>query len=253
MNEQEKLVGRKVADAVKAVSHSGVSRYLGFFNLREAELATAELNRQKWQAYAFYGGFEGAERTMLCIFDETDAASALPHNFPFVAVLAKLGAAQQTTLTHRDYLGAVLGAGVKRECVGDIINTDDGTVLLLQRTMLPFLQEQLTQVGRASIELVECDLPTIKSPAPQDVETASVSSLRADAVLAAMLNLNRAGAAAIITKGLLQINHLQVSAGHYTICEGDVFSVRGTGKFVLHKIGGKSRKDRTFIEFIRYR
>lgn len=251
-NEHEKLVGRKVGDSVKAVLHSGVPRYLGFFNLREAELAQAEINRLQWQHYTFFGGFPGAERTMLCLYYPDDPKAALPQHFPLLAVLAKIAGAQAQQLTHRDFLGAVLGAGIKRECVGDIVKSQEGMVILLQASVVPFLQQELTQVGRASITLERCALPEDNPVRLSEPRTASVSSLRTDAVLAAMLNVSRGEAAAHITKGLVQINHLSVETVHYLACEGDIFSIRGLGKFLLQSVGGKSRKDRTFIEFSQY-
>lgn len=252
VNEQEKLVGRKVADAVKAVSHSGLPRYLGFFNLREAELALAECKRSKWREYVFYGGFEGAERTLLCLYNPNDAAAALPQNYPLAALKITPANAENTALTHRDYLGAILGAGVKRECIGDIVTDAGGATVVLQPAMLPFLLQQLTRIGRVSVALQKCELPAGTRQTQGLPKMASVSSLRADAVLAAMLHINRAQAAQLIEKGTIQINHLVVQSRHYSVCEGDIFSVRGTGKFCLSKVGGKSKKDRTFVEFVMY-
>ena len=84
------------------------------------------------------------------------------------------------------------------------------------------------------------------------LQTATVASLRVDAVLAAMLHTSREKAVQLIRAGKLEINHLPVTAAHMQVYEQDVFTVRGVGRFRLEQIGGKSRKDRIFIQYYQY-
>lgn len=69
VNEQERVVQKRVADAVKAVCHTGMSKHTGFLNSREIELAQAELNRQRWEYCSFEGGYTEAERRVLSVFE----------------------------------------------------------------------------------------------------------------------------------------------------------------------------------------
>lgn len=246
VSEEEKLVQRRVADAVKAVRGSGAPKYLGFFNDREMQLAVAELNRQKWSSYKFSGGFEGAERSMLCVFEDLDEIE-----FPLTTVFIRVNNAP--ALTHRDYLGALLGTGVKRDRVGDITVLPQGASAVVATGIVQLLKDEFVQVGRFSVCVeTEAPLPFFQPNQEAPSQTASVSSLRLDAVLAAMLRQSRGVAALLVSKGGVQVNHVPIQTLHHPVNEGDVFSVKGVGKYRLTVIGGKSRKNKTFIQFIQY-
>ena len=89
--------------------------------------------------------------------------------------------------------------------------------------------------------------------APQRaLREATVPSLRADAVLGAMMNTSRALAAQAIAAGKVEVNHLPLRTAHEPVYEGDLFTVRGQGRWRLQAVGGKSRKDRIFITFFQY-
>ena len=88
--------------------------------------------------------------------------------------------------------------------------------------------------------------------AERKTQTATVSSLRLDAVLAAMLHCSRGQACEWIAAGRVEINHLPAESAHAPVYEGDVFTVRGKGRFGLTALPGKSKKDRSIIEFFQY-
>ena len=118
----------------------------------------------------------------------------------------------QGKLAHRDCLGAVLGLGLDRRSLGD-----------------------KAADSRA-----------------RRIQTASLASLRLDAALAAMLHCSREEAAQLVRTGRVQANHLEMTSPHAAIYEGDIFTIRGKGRFRLESIGGKSRRDRIFIQYYQY-
>ncbi len=233
---------------MKTVQHTGRVQFTGFLNDREQLLATAQLRRLSWDGYTFFGGHKSAERRMLCVFED---------NRNIVWPIACLRAAVRGDaggLTHRDYLGALLGAGVRRDCVGDILPNADGATLFASAAVAGFLCEEVTEVGRCRVTVEDAGaFADADQPEPavqaQALKKINVSSLRLDAVLAAMLKLSRADAAALIKTGRVQVNHLAVEDVHYTVQAQDVFSIRGRGKYRLGAVTGLSRKGRIWVEF----
>ena len=113
---------------------------------------------------------------------------------------------------------------------------------------------ELCQAGRTEVStrlLEPEEIPAFPAPERQ-LLTATVSSLRLDAVLSAMLHVSRGTAAELIEAGRVEINHLPVEKPHAPVYEQDVFTVRGKGRFRLTALPGKSKKDRSIIEFCQY-
>ncbi len=72
--------------------------------------------RRAVSSFRFWGGFEGAERQVLCI-EPPDAWQEEP-----IAYLRMQTYDSGDKLpTHRDYLGSILGLGLERSCVGDLL------------------------------------------------------------------------------------------------------------------------------------
>ena len=148
---------------------------------------------------------------------------------------------------HRDYLGALLGLGVRREWVGDIrILADKAWVFCL-----PSVAEQLAgleQAGRVSVKGRVAPISEIPVPERKRKEVSfTVRSLRFDAVLAETFRLSRTQAVKLIAGGLASLNYLPCLKNDAPVAEGDILSLRGHGKATLAEVGGRSRKDRLFV------
>lgn len=148
---------------------------------------------------------------------------------------------------HRDYLGALLALGVRREWVGDIwIRGQRAWVFCL-----PSVAEQLAaleQAGRVSVKAKP--IPLAQVPEPERKRRAvkfTVQSLRFDAVLGETFRISRTQATKLIAAGAASLNYLPCLKNDAPVTEGDVISLKGYGKATLAEIGGKSRKDRLFL------
>lgn len=249
-NQQENLVMRRAEDLYRAASKRGQACFSGFLSDRQQELARAALEKLGCDFYHFDGGYPEAQRQVLVVDPEEGSA-------PICFLKIESTAFAQQKLSHQDYLGALLGLSVERECLGDILllpgQPQVAYAAVLER-MADFLARELTQVGRDPVRVMVCDRSQVEwqeMPTPE-IRTATVSSLRLDSLLAAMLNTSRAQASALIREGRVEIGHIPQTNAHAAVYEGDVFSVRGKGKFQLKTVGGRSRKDRIFIEFFQY-
>ena len=149
---------------------------------------------------------------------------------------------------HRDYMGAVLGLGIRREWLGDIwVNGDSATIFCLP-SVERHLLDGLDKVGRYGVKTRKLALTDIEAPVKSTkTVTFSVPSPRLDAVAAGMFHLSRTQAAERISAGELSLNYEQCMKTDTAVREGDIISLRGSGKGVVGAQGGTSRKGRIFI------
>lgn len=210
--------------------------FLSENSLAELSVRTSFLPLQP----VLFGGFEDAERKMVAFIPEYEDA-----DFPICAI--KITSPRIKNLSHRDFLGSLLGLGIKREKCGDIIIGEDSCHILLHSDVASFAENSLAKVGREGVhtELV----PLSDIPLPQKTFkpiTGTVSTLRLDAVVSLFTGKGRSRAAELVSGGLVFVNGICIQKNDMRLNDGDIISVRGKGKATV-EIGGKSKKDRIFI------
>ncbi len=150
---------------------------------------------------------------------------------------------------HRDYLGAILGLGVRREALGDLRIFDATAYVFCLPAVQTLLLDELNKVGRFGVTVTDVALSGVPAPIIRvKTHTCTVKSLRLDAVAAAIFGMSRTSAADMVCMGAAKLNDLPCERTDAPIKEGDVISLRGHGKGRLNSIGAHSKKDRIFIE-----
>lgn len=150
---------------------------------------------------------------------------------------------------HRDYMGAILGLGIKREWLGDIwVSGEDATVFVL-KSVERHIADGLDKVGRAGVKVSPARLEDIKAPERKVKKVSfSVKSMRFDAVLAGLFGLSRTQAASLIAEGEASLNYSECTKNDAAVGAGDIISLRGHGKAEVASSGGVSRKGRLFVD-----
>lgn len=203
-----------------------------------------DLNFHPW------GGFPAAERSKLALGPEfrelTDADVEL-------TILKLTVGSDFVSLSHRDYLGSLLGLGIRREKVGDFVVTQEGAWVALDSTIAQFVKQNLSKVGRAPVKIEEVSAADIDMPEAQVKEIrATVPSLRLDAVAGEGFGLSRSKIAGAIESGKVRVNWKPVEQCSYQLKEGDLISCRGLGRTVLSEVRGETKKRRIAILLKRY-
>ena len=246
-NDEEKLFFRRVKELAYAAQSSGMPRHTAFLSDRQQVLARAALSSAGCADYHFDGGYPEAERAILCLHGDAPKTGA-----PQFGCLLVEATERHNALTHRDYLGAFLSLGIKRECIGDILPCSAGAYVFLLDTVVPLLCEELCRVGRCAVRVRRAQAQELPAQTQRPLRKASIASLRLDALLAAMLHISRADAAGLVKSGAVEINHVLAESLHAEVYENDMFSIRGFGKYHLSEIGPQSRKGRIFFFFFEY-
>lgn len=251
---EERVLLARVLDKLEQTHSRGVPAHTPFLSPGEGACVADLLNAWGRPRHLFWGGYTGAERTV-CAFlpdwQEAEDFLADPEG-PLAAVEAVFP--QNASLGHRDILGALMGMGLTREKLGDILLPDAGRcqVAVLRET-LPILLSQWESAGRWRLEVKEISLSQlVPRPAQVKIIRDTVATPRLDAVLAAGFSMSRAKAAACISAGKAAVNHRECLKGDRLVGEGDVLTCRGLGKCVVKEVPGQSKKGRTMLVLERY-
>ncbi len=239
------LFPARVLDTYNSCERSGVPRYLGFLTSVEAANASEQLSRFNAR-FVFSGGYDNAERTMLaCIPDWCDEPQ-----FPIRAVTFSFRDCD--SLSHRDFLGALMSLGIVREAVGDIMVETGRAVVFLTDEICGYVMSQITKVGNVGVEIREgCDFP-LPEAGTKVLHSDTVASLRLDCVVSALAGVSRSAAAQLIGQDMVSVNSLCCSKTTKTVALGDRITIRGKGRFEIGSVSGLSKKGRIILEYYKY-
>lgn len=156
--------------------------------------------------------------------------------------------------THRDFLGSILGTGIVREKVGDIIVLGErGAQVIVVPEMVDFLSTSLTQVRSVSVKTQPIELSELKIRPPKKKEMTTVeASMRLDAIASAGFGMSRSKMAEAIAAKDVRVNWKEITQSSHNIKSGDLISVRGKGRLEVGEVS-VTKKQRYRIELVRYK
>ncbi|MBQ2613834.1 MAG: RNA-binding protein [Clostridia bacterium] len=248
METEEKLLLSRAEDTLWIAEKRYQPKTLGFLTPKERVFLQRNLQVPTDMQVFYDGGYEDAERVLMVAAPEFCA----PVREEYLTALVCTGR-EIDGLSHRDYLGSLMGLGIVRESVGDILVGPEKTYLFIKPEQTEYLLQNLTKIGRRGIHLAVCPADEIMVPERETKEVnATVSSLRLDSVLSAAIGLARGKTAELICSGVVTVNWETEEAVSRILKEGDMISARGYGRMQLSHIGGLTRKGRQAITISRY-
>ena len=247
---EDRLLLAKLWDKITAGMRKSIPANTCFLSPRELEMARY-LFGDVPGLYAF-GGYADAERKMLIYLPEYLEEDAL-YDSDSPCVCLRAGFYQADSPSHRDFLGALMGAGIGRETVGDICVGKSQCDFFITAEMAPHLLQSFTSAGRAKLHLSQIPLTQAQIPEPEVQEIKdTLASLRLDSVISSGFRIGRSLASQYISAGKASIDGLPCEKPDKPVSEGSRVSVRGLGKIRLVQINGKTKKDRISVVIHRY-
>lgn len=214
------------------------------------EAATIFKNLTEIQAIA-WGGYPQAERQRIAL-----ARPDLPLEESQIelAILDIAGNFLFDPATHRDFLGSILGTGIVREKVGDILVLGErGAQAIVVPEMVDFLTASLTQVRSVAVKTQQIDWGELKIRPPQKKELTTVeASLRLDAIASAGFGMSRSKMASAIANKDVRVNWKDVTQSSYNVKEGDLIAMRGKGRLEVGEVS-VTKKQRYRVNLVRYK
>ena len=246
-DKDEALLGRRLIDLDTICSRKQGVVYTGF--LSEAEQAYCEMLFHTLDSNVkFMGGYDNAQRCVAVLF-WGDAYELDEEELPYKVL--KVEYSQK--VSHRDVLGSILGLGIERSAVGDILVWDDRCYVFVTPQMCAYIKQNLFKIGRQTVSVGEVSIDDIEIPEAQVKQiSATVASLRLDSVVGEGFRLSREDAKNAVQRGLVSLNHRIVESAAHPVSQNDVISLRGKGKIVISAVGMQSKKGRINIDILCY-
>ena len=249
----DRLLLAKVLDRVEQARGRNIPAYTDFLSPQQRGMASdlLRLAGVAESGYVALGGCGGAERNILLFLPDWLEAEDAQSQSPIRALRAVYRPEYQ--LAHRDILGSLMGMGIVREKVGDILVGPESCDLVVLDTVAEFLLQNWESAGRARLTVTAITPEDIRAPEVRCEEVRdTVSSLRLDAVASTGFKMARGKAAALVESGRVQVNWRECTKPDKLLSQGDTVSARGLGKFELSTVGGVTKKGRTSIVLKRY-
>ena len=249
-SSEDRILLAKVWDKINAGLRRNTPSSTAFLSPRELEMAQYLFG--DLEGLHSFGGFEGAERQMLCYLPDYMESSVLyEDDAPIVCLRAAFY--EGDSPSHRDFLGALMGMGISRECVGDICVGKGSCDFFVTAEIAPYLLQNFTGAGRVKLRLTRIPLLQACIPEPEVKEIRdTLASLRLDSVISSGFRIGRSLAAQHVTSGRTAIDGLPCEKPDKAVSEGMKISVRGLGKIKIQSVNGQTKKGRISVVIHRY-
>lgn len=260
MGEREKIIryyqasgdgdlAAKLLDLAEAALRNRkykVTEFLDPFGYSIAETIVAHFERLELLSH---GGYDGAERVKAVFMNEEFRGTP---DFAFEVFEAKWDE-RYYQITHRDVLGALMGLGIKREIIGDIIMCGHGCQIIIDSSLANFIMQNFCQIGAAPITISQINLSDIvpREEKVKEIKT-TVASLRLDVIAAAGFGTSRSRMSDEVVAGKLKVNWQDAKNSAQSIKTGDIISMRGRGRVEVCEVLGQTKKGRISVLLKRF-
>ncbi len=239
MTEKQKRF-EELANRSNEKGYAIYSDFLGLAEISEFSSMRFSVDTTLW------GGYEDAERCVVC-FGNRDYFND-NSDYPIDCICIKpVSQKFADNLTHRDFLGSLMGLGIRREVLGDIIISENCGYLFCLDTITDYIIQNLTQVRHTTVECVVTDkIPENALPQPINNEII-VSSERLDVIVASIYKMSRSQVLPLFHTEKVFVNGVVKTSPSTTVNVGDKISVRGFGRFIYNGVLRHTKKDRLVI------
>ena len=253
-NEDDRLLVSRLFDKIEFVSSKNWVEYTDFLDMRQRQLLEKVLKDIKLKNYTAFGAYKTAERTLITIYPEklerVFEEEKFDYNSIFGVIRITLPNELKGMYSHRDYLGAIIKIGMKREKVGDIIVSKDGAEIIVLKEAEKYIKEGLkglTRFSKAEFKSIKIEELNIEEQKMQ-ILNIIIPSMRLDSIVSEVIRTSRAKATGIIKEERVFVNHELITKGSKELKENDLITVRGKGRFKVGKILNQTKKGNLVVE-----
>lgn len=265
LTKDEQILYEHYNDLIQLSYQRSIPAFSQFASMSELELAYQALDAFYGKGvvmpdvqYKAYGGYPEAERKVICFLPEDGRREVTPEDFPIACIqFAPANKRFCDELNHRDYLGTIMGLGITREQIGDILVKKDkvhqsSTAYVFCKKDKADLLSEITRIKHTTIVAKQVDFTQFDWQVEYKEINGSVSSFRLDAIMALAIRASRSQTLSLIQNGSVFLNGRNCTENAKKLEEGDIFSIRGYGKYIFDSANAMSKKGRYHITVKQY-
>lgn len=249
-NGEERNIIARALDRAEIVRRSGLTQVTGFHDPYQTGLIISTVKSCPGLSANAWGGYPGAERVRTAIHEIVCQPGPQEYDIVFLFIRGNF---KKSVVNHRDFLGAMLALGLKREMIGDLIVAEEGAAVAAAGEVVPFVRANLVKVGRVGVSVAEIEPQELQLPEQSFKEVrATVPSLRLDAVAAAGFGVSRSRLVSEIQAEKYSVNWRSCRDPSTPVRQGDILSARGRGRVRVAEVKGPLKSGRMLVVLHRY-
>lgn len=255
-DDPDKFLEARIGDMYSRAERDLCCVYSAFLDERQCTVAekicqSAERgNYGTGIGHEFWGGYKDAQRKILCVYSDYCRDNVL-RDIPIRCVTFTFR--DEDKLSHRDFLGSFMALRLKREAVGDIIIAEGKAQAFVTDNAADLIIQLISKIGKTGVRVSGDEVFSLDNRQNFAEIPSTVSSLRLDCIVSAAAGLSRENSAKLIRCEKVSVNYLVQTSVSKEISEGDVITIRGSGKYILDKIKGETKKGRTHVVILKYK
>ncbi|MEF9984652.1 MAG: YlmH/Sll1252 family protein [Oscillospiraceae bacterium] len=243
LDKDEEMFESKIKDMFDISLTRNITKFSPFLDERQQIICQYVASKYDNANITYFGGYDDCQRKMLGIFADYDDKTQA--SFPITALTFKFR--NQDSLSHRDFLGALMSLRIKREAVGDILVEEGRAVVFLNSKIADIVLSDVTKIGNIGVK-IQLGFENLSVFEQKFHEiNGTVSSLRLDCIISMFMNISRDKASDIINSQLVHINSVLCIDRDTIVSENDKISVKGFGKIIIVNVGNLTKKNRIHV------
>lgn len=248
MNQDEKILAKRLLDLANMAYQRNVPFFSDFLNLNEQNVFQQIMQDMPPISCSLMGGYRLAERKIAAFLPYEVSEEDIPYK---IICIRPINAKFSEELSHRDFLGALLNLGIDRSVIGDIIVANNEAFAICKDKMSDYIIEQLVRVKHTTVVAAYTD-SAIEIEPKKEIVTGTVSSVRLDSVLSIATGISRNHIIDYIEGARVFVNGKLITTNSYGLKEDDIISVRHVGRFVYAGTSNVSKKGRLFVNILKF-
>ncbi len=249
-------------DDLAEAQEKGIFRSSEFYSPAELVFVRRWISaRAKSTSTRIWGGYAHAERARVYFLPEymgipeNDIGSFLSeYGYDDPTEVLRIEGSGFRVLSHRDFMGSVLSLGIERSVIGDIVaDTDNSAYVFCDSAISGYICDNLKKAANDAVAVYKTALPEGNFGEKKYREIRdTVASMRFDCIVASACGLSRENAKRTVLGGSCELNHELITSPDRELEAGDVFSIRGQGKYAIAAINGENARGRQRIVIHKY-